>query len=295
MARNNSNSNESKKEILSKRLKELRGERTFRDMERITGISHNSWSSYEKGNTYPRTDTIYLLAKSLNVSVPFLIGTSETRMEEKIVVDFCEYTGLSKDAVENLHLCKSLKELELDLGFDPENNLDKQQPFYYYTSALLSSHCPISVDALEYNIEYYCKTTKELRETESRLDEVNGRKDELERMFQKYNKKTNGLMEIYYDQHDRIDSINRYNNGENIYIDYSEDDRTIEELKKDQNDLSKKISSILHIPDIKSFIENFLQAGNDYFECLCQIEKLKNHKARVLMEIIEILDYLSTL
>ena len=90
--------------VFSKRLKQLRGNKSQDEVAKDIGISRGALSYYEKGERNPDINTLSSIAKYYNVSADYLLGLSDTptlSVEEKAI---CDTIGLSKNSVDILKI-----------------------------------------------------------------------------------------------------------------------------------------------------------------------------------------------
>ncbi|MDE7389366.1 MAG: helix-turn-helix domain-containing protein [Lachnospiraceae bacterium] len=72
------------------------------------GISRASLEYYEKGKRTPDINTIELIADYFGISIDYLLGVTDCQSYDTDIRQICDYTGLSKGAVEALHECKEM-------------------------------------------------------------------------------------------------------------------------------------------------------------------------------------------
>ena len=83
------------------RIRDLREDRDLRqiDVARATGIDQKTLSNYETGRTTPDSEALWLLADFYGVSIDYLVGRSNQRLEnpddllheiDRIQRDFCD-------------------------------------------------------------------------------------------------------------------------------------------------------------------------------------------------------------
>lgn len=90
--------------VFSKRLKQLRGNKSQDDVAKDIGISRGALSYYEKGERNPDINILSSIAKYYNVSADYLLGLSDTptlSVEEKAI---CDTIGLSQNSVDILKI-----------------------------------------------------------------------------------------------------------------------------------------------------------------------------------------------
>lgn len=61
------------------RLRELRGDRSQKDVARALGMTQPTYSRYEKGDREPDLSTLRILASYFGVTTDWLLGLRETR------------------------------------------------------------------------------------------------------------------------------------------------------------------------------------------------------------------------
>lgn len=257
-------------------------------------------SHYENGDYYPNFDSLMQILKKLNVSISYLTGESNTQVNEIAKINIAEYTGLSEEAIDNLHLTKFLNEYygkSMSSATDVEESREGKRPYYYYISALLSETSPHGFESFENDLEYYCKASRQLRETELLYNKSIERKDKMEEQYNMFDRKTNGLLREYRSVFELIND--KIQNLDDEYFYLSEDfsvnygDLSIEEIIEKQSELEEKIIKILHMPKVKEFVEEYIKVQNECMHYFSLTETLKNRKARAFMNIIETLDNLS--
>lgn len=90
--------------VFSKRLKQLRGNKSQDEVAKGIGISRGALSYYEKGERNPDINTLSSIAKYYNVSADYLLGLSDTptlSVEEKAI---CDTIGLSQNSINILKI-----------------------------------------------------------------------------------------------------------------------------------------------------------------------------------------------
>lgn len=87
-------------------LENLRKEKglTQKQLADELGVSRGTISFYEKAERTADIEFLVKAAEFFNVSVNYLLGKSKVRSVNTSVDDICEYTGLSEEAIEKLHL-----------------------------------------------------------------------------------------------------------------------------------------------------------------------------------------------
>lgn len=89
-------------------IKNLRTERklTQNDLAEMMNCNRQKIADLERGKSTPSANDLILLSKIFNVSADYLLGLSDTPTTDKDIQFICEYTGLSKKAVEVLSFYK---------------------------------------------------------------------------------------------------------------------------------------------------------------------------------------------
>ena len=106
-------------EYFSERLKKLREEKGISQTElgEALGISRSSISFYEKSERVPDIELLSDMARYFEVPVDYLLGLSNAKStNEPELKAICDYTGLSEEAVKNLH-CDLEGSIPYCLGF----------------------------------------------------------------------------------------------------------------------------------------------------------------------------------
>lgn len=97
------------REIFPERLLTLRKKQslTQQQVANELQISRVSLGLYESGQRLPDIEVLAKIAKYYNVSADYLLGRSEAKTLDTKVQDICEYTGLTEENVEKLHIKKT--------------------------------------------------------------------------------------------------------------------------------------------------------------------------------------------
>lgn len=167
-----------------------------------------------------------------------------------------------------------------------------------YLSALITLRfSDADMDILDYEIEQYCKASKALRILEEKEAKLMREKNDFEKKFLDYDNETGGLIDQYNTQREYI---NNYRRRESSEIIFSEgilfEERSIEEIEEDQKVIRKKVAKKFPDLNLEALCEKYSKL-NDYVSRQTLMEKIlhqKTIKSRSLMDIIEQLDYLST-
>lgn len=88
----------------SDRLRELRGQRTQKEIAALLEVKASSYTNWENGRE-PTYATLIHIAKYFDVSVDYLIGAEERKPLEW--EGFCEKCGLDRDNFRRLQLIKN--------------------------------------------------------------------------------------------------------------------------------------------------------------------------------------------
>ena len=320
------NVDEFNQENFAERLKKLRGKDTINVAAKRIEISNSAWSTYENATKVPSAIVIYKLAKLYDVSADYLLGLREPKSTDSTVADFCVYSGLSEEAVNNLHYQVDIRALPpmddincICLGDNREiHDLIPDEPFlqnyswdeederdsfilFPYISSLLSLTFTESylhnLRALEENIEVYCKASKELRKLNQSMSEKKERISRLNKETNYYCEKTNGLMAHYSSVYMVRYKIYRLICERCIPVErlYKYHIR-IKELEEELGEIEREIFKIIPSTsiDLDAFCYNEILALEDYNSSVDRLNELRTEKAKALNDIIETLDYLST-
>lgn len=96
---------EQTKDIFGKRLFEIRESRgeSQQELADSIDITRQSLSRYELGERTANIDLLKKIAKHYNVSTDYLLGIAKEKTTDPDIQVVCDYTGLSEDAVRELH------------------------------------------------------------------------------------------------------------------------------------------------------------------------------------------------
>lgn len=86
------------------------------DLAEKIGITRQAISQYCNGLTLPNADKIVEMAKFFDVSTDYLLGVSTCRKADTELKAICDYTGLSEESINLLHIFSKKKRLEFE-GF----------------------------------------------------------------------------------------------------------------------------------------------------------------------------------
>ena len=159
------NDNKMKKTI-GQRINTLLGENGISQKELADelGVSANLISYYCKGDRAPDYNKLIAIAKFFKVTTDYLLGVSEEQTNDIGIINACEYTGLSEDAINSLYNAgetadwiRYLLEDDTDLS---DFNCAMQELYYRVNQAI------------------YAKESRE---------ELLRKKDILEKAYRKYN------------------------------------------------------------------------------------------------------------
>lgn len=104
------------KEMISARLRELRGNVSQAEIAQSVGISQQGWARYEKGKALPGAEIIHQICETLDVSADWLLGLSDSKVchptsqsltsnvaqLRKVALQVCEKSDDLMDVVEQL-------------------------------------------------------------------------------------------------------------------------------------------------------------------------------------------------
>ena len=88
--------------IFTERFRELQGDRSNTEFAEFLGISRQTVGFYYNGDRVPDAITLAKIAKKCKISADWLLGLSNVRTTDIELKQVCEYTGLSKDAIQNI-------------------------------------------------------------------------------------------------------------------------------------------------------------------------------------------------
>lgn len=92
------------REIFEERLKSLRGNQSRNSVAKEIGMNPQTLERYEKGERLPDIEAVSLIAKYYGVSIDWLCGNDKTDVSEaEKIAMISEYTGLTKENIEDLH------------------------------------------------------------------------------------------------------------------------------------------------------------------------------------------------
>ena len=111
------------------------------------GVSKAALSNYLVGNNFPSTERLLKIADFFNCSLDYLIGLSDTRSPNAEIQSICEYTGLSEEAIEVLHLIT----LQVETAKHSETTITSERTLRFLNRALKRSH--VSVDKANEGID----------------------------------------------------------------------------------------------------------------------------------------------
>lgn len=82
------------------RMKELRQERgiTMKDAAQQLNLPYTTYVNYEKGTREPNSETLIQIANFYNTSIDYLLGKSDTRIDDKVldIVNELDFDALSQ-------------------------------------------------------------------------------------------------------------------------------------------------------------------------------------------------------
>lgn len=91
--------------VFCERLKSLRNAAKLNQTElgEKLNCQRTRIADLERGKSTPTIEDITILCKTFNVSSDYLLGISDIATTDTELKEVCEYTGLSEDAIEQLH------------------------------------------------------------------------------------------------------------------------------------------------------------------------------------------------
>lgn len=276
--------------------------KTISKISQDIGVSRTTIGNYLKKDSKPNPTIIKLLADYFGVSMYYLAGLSNVKdYSDPKIVEICEYTGLTEDAVKTLHDMKFLREVS---SWDDEykDYYDTDSKYHLTTFPYLSALITLrtsdaDMDVIDSEIEQYCKASKALRTLEEKEAKLIRERDDFEKKFLEYDNETGGLIDRYNTQHEYIDNYRRRESGENIFWEgLLHEERTIEEIEEDQKAIREEIATKFPDLDLEALCEKYTELSEyDFASGLTsEILRQKTIKSRTLMDIIEQLNNLST-
>ena len=275
------------KDGFANRLKYLRAihDESQRAAVEDLGITVGSLGHYETGKRIPPADVVYDLAKHYKVSADYLLGLREEDSTDPTIANICAYTGLSETAVVNMHSFKSIHYMNPS-EYSETNHKIGSYICYPYISTLLSlsydDESTQSVPNLESNIKRYCQATKEMRELSISLPEKKRLYYSIHDQLLDYNFRI-PILSKYYELYEKKRKL--------ITEDANIKDKEI--IEKELSQTAAIVDETLPSFDLDDFFEKFFNAREDYKKSENRLDQIKTNRARVLMDIIETLDFIS--
>lgn len=95
--------------IFANRITNLRKENKYTQqvVAQYIGVSRQAYALYEKAETFPNSDTLVLIAALYYVSVDYLLGRTEVRIDDSSIMLVSQMTGLTEDSIEELFYIKT--------------------------------------------------------------------------------------------------------------------------------------------------------------------------------------------
>lgn len=114
MARKKESSLETSEKVFPTRLRELMEERRINQQQLADsiGVRRQTISNYTNGQSSPDWETLVKIAQLFHVSSDYLLGLSNAATDDRDEKFVCEYTGLSKEAIEKFHKYAHLRNHE---------------------------------------------------------------------------------------------------------------------------------------------------------------------------------------
>ena len=115
--------------LFAKRLMELLEENkvTQSVVAMKIGVSRQAISQYCNGQTIPTADKLRQLAEYFHVSADYLLGLSGAKTNDPDAAFIADYTGLSAEAIEELHTCLEEKK-RFDSMTSEERTIELNRP-----------------------------------------------------------------------------------------------------------------------------------------------------------------------
>lgn len=95
--------------VFTERFMKLRGEMTQSQFADVLGLSRPTVSLYESGERVPDAVTLRIIAEKTNVSADYLLGLRDDPTADKDLQAIVDYTGLSSEALEKIHVFSHLQ------------------------------------------------------------------------------------------------------------------------------------------------------------------------------------------
>ncbi len=92
--------------IFCERLKELRGDRSQKEIAELIGVSRATVAFYEDGTRHPNADTLKKMSDLFGVSMDYLTGVTNAKDRNEDIQAMSAYTGLSDQALYKLNQLK---------------------------------------------------------------------------------------------------------------------------------------------------------------------------------------------
>lgn len=92
--------------LFKQRLRELRGNRTLKEVADSLGISRATLGFYEDGSRKPDIEILYKIAKYYNVSADYLLGISDTPSTDQDIKTLSDNFGINLQNAINLNYWK---------------------------------------------------------------------------------------------------------------------------------------------------------------------------------------------
>lgn len=158
--------------IIAVRIRELMKSSgtTQQELAEKTGCSRQAIAQYADGSNAPNIDKLVSIAKYFDVSLDYLVGLSNAQTADKDIQYICDYTGLAKKSVEELHIIEKLSKglIKNDEFIDDKEYkefLEQEQvhskEFLHYISEFILD---ISLHQIALNIHEYFYITEEIEE-----------------------------------------------------------------------------------------------------------------------------------
>ena len=215
-----------------------------------TDCTRQAIAQYAGGLYAPNVDKLVSIARYFGVSVDYLLGLSDAETDDKDIQFICDYTGLSEEAVSNLHEYSNDSDIAFNSVFEDPDNRPLDFINYLLTFDIMDADVLLKVNEYKHNINFY-----------SRLTDM--KKDIIDTLIQSINSKetTNTCREIadrYFKQFTdlreterncRIDYIECVDAFEKILSEFVKPEKEeleakIKQCKKDLNGIRHQVLSM---------------------------------------------------
>lgn len=209
-----------------------------------TDCTRQAIAQYTGGLNAPNVDKLVSIARYFGVSVDYLLGLSDAETDDKDIQFICDYTGLSEEAVSNLHEYSNDSNILFNsFSEDPDNRyLDFIN--YLLTFDIIDADVLFKVNVYKQNINFYSESTDITKgiidtiiQSISSKETTNNYREILDRYFEQINDLTKT------ERNCRIDCIECVDAFEKILSEFVKPEKEeleakIKQCKKDLNEIS---------------------------------------------------------